>query len=123
MWFYLHNLGLQSCPYDGDFRCSNGGCVRSYHVCSGRCECGDCSDEVNCSKYYYNGIIRMYGLSFFLTFSALATAGAHGLIMLFCHSPTTLQSFCLPSFSNFLCKPVKILYKWSCYPACTNIAS
>ena len=31
------------------------------------------------------------------------------LIMLFCHSPTTSQFFCLPSFSNFLRKPVKIL--------------
>ena len=57
MWLHLHILGLQSCPYDGDFRCSNGGCVRSYDVCNGRCECWDCSDEENCSKCYCNDYV------------------------------------------------------------------
>ena len=47
----MYNLGLQSCTYDGDFRCSNGGCVRSYDVCNYHCDCSDCSDEYNCSKY------------------------------------------------------------------------
>ena len=46
--------GSQSCPYDGDFRCSNGACVRSYEYCNGRCDCWDCSDEDYCSKYYYH---------------------------------------------------------------------
>ena len=49
----LYNLGLQSCPYDGDFRCSNGGCVRSYDVCNGMCDCWDCTDELNCSECMY----------------------------------------------------------------------
>lgn len=44
-------VGLQPCPYDGDFRCSNGACVRSYDVCDGHRDCSyDGSDEHNCSK-------------------------------------------------------------------------
>ena len=44
--------GLQSCPYDGDYRCpSDGACIRAYEVCDGSCTCGDCSDEVNCSEF------------------------------------------------------------------------
>ena len=48
----MHNifLGLQSCPYNEDFRCPSGGCIRSYDICNGFCNCLDCSDERNCSK-------------------------------------------------------------------------
>ena len=50
--YVLHNSGSQPCPYDGDFRCSNGGCVRSYDVCNGGCNCSDCTDELNCGECY-----------------------------------------------------------------------
>ena len=38
------------CPYDGDFRCDDGVCIRSNLVCNRYNNCRDGSDEVNCSK-------------------------------------------------------------------------
>ena len=38
------------CPYDSDFRCGDGLCIRSYLVCNRYNTCRDGSDEVNCGK-------------------------------------------------------------------------
>ena len=44
-------LGSKPCPYDSDFRCGDGVCIRSNQVCNRFNNCKDGSDEVNCSKY------------------------------------------------------------------------
>ena len=38
------------CPYDGDFKCSDGECLRSSLVCDGYSQCQSEEDEQNCSK-------------------------------------------------------------------------
>ena len=40
----------RSCPYNGDFKCNDGKCLRSYDVCDGSRECVSGEDEQNCSK-------------------------------------------------------------------------
>ena len=49
----MHMIFIDSrpCPYDSDFRCANGQCVRSNLVCNRYNNCRDGSDEINCSKY------------------------------------------------------------------------
>ena len=42
--------GSRPCPYDSDFRCGDGICIRSTSVCNRYNSCRDGSDEVNCSK-------------------------------------------------------------------------
>ena len=34
-----------SCASQGDFQCDNGQCIRSYHICNGKTDCDDKSDE------------------------------------------------------------------------------
>ena len=50
-WILIH-VDSKPCPYDGDFRCGDGVCIRSDFVCNRHNNCRDGSDEVNCSKYY-----------------------------------------------------------------------
>ena len=38
------------CPYESDFRCRDGTCIRSSTVCNGYRTCRDGSDEINCGK-------------------------------------------------------------------------
>ena len=48
----VHHCPLvqRSCPYDGDFKCSDGKCLRSYLVCDGYSQCQSGEDEQNCGK-------------------------------------------------------------------------
>ena len=41
-------LVQRSCPYDGDFKCSDGRCLRSSRVCNGYSDCESGSDEQDC---------------------------------------------------------------------------
>ena len=43
-------IGSRSCPYDDDFRCGDGSCIRSFDVCNRYNNCRDGSDEFNCGK-------------------------------------------------------------------------
>ena len=43
-------IDSRPCPYDGDFRCGDGVCIRSTGVCDRYNNCRDGSDEINCSK-------------------------------------------------------------------------
>ena len=53
-YMYLYTCSVhRSCPYDGDFKCNDGKCLRSYDVCDGRSECRDGEDELNCGKYMH----------------------------------------------------------------------
>ena len=46
---YLQYLEDQQCIAD-DFKCDNGRCIDKDWVCDHRDDCGDRSDEQNCSK-------------------------------------------------------------------------
>ena len=45
--FFLVN---RPCPYDGDFKCNDGRCLRSYSVCDGYPHCQSEEDEQNCGN-------------------------------------------------------------------------
>ena len=47
---YIICTGSRPCPYDSDFRCANGVCIRSDWVCNRYNNCRDGSDEINCGK-------------------------------------------------------------------------
>ena len=51
-------LVYRSCPYDGDFKCSDGKCLRSYQVCDGNLQCLSGEDEQNCGNFLM--IVNMY---------------------------------------------------------------
>jgi len=38
------------CPFEDDFKCSDGKCVRSDEVCNGKFDCKDEKDELNCNS-------------------------------------------------------------------------
>ena len=50
--FYVKYIYTDSrpCPYDSDFRCNDGTCVRSTDACNTYNDCIDGSDEINCGK-------------------------------------------------------------------------
>ena len=45
---YYFALVNRLCPFDGDFKCNNGRCLRSYDVCNGYSNCQSGEDEENC---------------------------------------------------------------------------
>ena len=47
---YYYSLVYRSCPYDGDFKCSEGKCLRSSQVCNGYTNCQSGEDEQNCGN-------------------------------------------------------------------------
>ena len=50
----LFFIVYRSCPYDGDFKCSNGRCLRENSVCNGYSTCESGSDEQNCGMELAN---------------------------------------------------------------------
>jgi len=47
----------RSCPYDGDFKCNDGKCLRSTSVCNGYSSCQNEEDEQNCGDYIHSSFI------------------------------------------------------------------
>ena len=52
--------GSRPCPYDSDFRCNDGYCIRSSGVCNRYNNCRDGSDEINCGKYMFIQLDNTY---------------------------------------------------------------
>ena len=52
------------CPYDGDFKCNDGICLRSYYVCDGYSHCQNGEDEQNCGKYIHTFVHILRTLNF-----------------------------------------------------------
>ena len=50
LFILLISIDSRPCPYDGDFRCGDGACIRSTLVCDRYNNCRDGSDESNCGK-------------------------------------------------------------------------
>ena len=49
--FIHHSFSVsRSCPYNGDFKCNDGRCLRSSAVCDGYDHCESGEDEEDCGK-------------------------------------------------------------------------
>ncbi|PSN37221.1 hypothetical protein C0J52_12660 [Blattella germanica] len=62
-WDY-YEMKSHSVVCDGRFKCDNGKCLNVSKICNGKNDCGDKSDEKNCSAEYIGYEIRLAGSNF-----------------------------------------------------------